>query len=196
MLPQDVHHSDNEPHINVSASKPHARPNILVAVADDWGIAMGGTGSNVSTPTFDRLARDGTLFTHAFAAAPTCTPARSALLFSRWPWRLGAGINMWSVLPLGMPRSYVEILRRVGYHTGCSGKTYGPAGLTGSNYGRHLAGHAGGWDLKAFLKKTAHRPWAFWFGHALTHRDFNGHCQEQCGAKNGTSEDEWVHSYN
>ena len=71
------------------------RPNLYLAIADDWGYATSYTGQNLSTPAFDALAQDGVIFTRAFTAAPTCTPARNALLFSRWPWRLGAASKMW-----------------------------------------------------------------------------------------------------
>ena len=44
-----------------------AQPNIVFAIADDWGwphaSAYGDKG--VKTPTFDRLARDGVLVEHA-----------------------------------------------------------------------------------------------------------------------------------
>ncbi|HEU5117665.1 MAG TPA: sulfatase-like hydrolase/transferase, partial [Isosphaeraceae bacterium] len=65
------------------------RPNVLFAFADDWGryasiyAEVEGPGSPndvLKTPNFDRLAREGVLFRHAFVSAPSCTPCRSALL--------------------------------------------------------------------------------------------------------------------
>ena len=56
------------------------RPNILFAIADDWGVHAGAYGDNVvKTPTFDRLAREGILFEHAYISSPSCAPSRAAI---------------------------------------------------------------------------------------------------------------------
>ena len=46
------------------------RPNILYCLADDWGFPHAGAYGDrvVKTPVFDRVAREGVLFTHAFSA--------------------------------------------------------------------------------------------------------------------------------
>src|SRR5215217_3892156 len=76
------------------------RPNVLFVFADDWGrhasayAAIDGPGSLndlVQTPNFDRVAREGVLFRHAFVSAPSCTPCRSALLTGQHFWRTGRG---------------------------------------------------------------------------------------------------------
>ena len=43
------------------------RPNILLAVADDWSFPHAGVYGDrtVSTPSFDRIAREGARFTRA-----------------------------------------------------------------------------------------------------------------------------------
>ena len=59
-----------------------ARPNLLVFISDDesW-LERGIYGWNrVPTPHFDRVARAGALFTRGYASAPSCAPARAALL--------------------------------------------------------------------------------------------------------------------
>ena len=58
------------------------RPNILLAIADDWSFPHASVYGDrtVRTPNIDRLAREGVRFTHAFAASPSCTPSRAALL--------------------------------------------------------------------------------------------------------------------
>lgn len=52
------------------------RPNILFCISDDQSaLHVGASGDPVArTPGFDRVARRGFLFTHAFADAPSCTP--------------------------------------------------------------------------------------------------------------------------
>ena len=76
------------------------RPNILFVFADDWGKyasayrALDGENSLnavVKTPNFDRLAKEGVLFTRAYVNAPSCTPCRSALLSGQYFWRTGRG---------------------------------------------------------------------------------------------------------
>ena len=59
-----------------------ARTNVLLICADHWpGPLLGAAGhERVLTPTLDRLAANGTLFTQAYTATPTCIPARRALM--------------------------------------------------------------------------------------------------------------------
>ncbi|MEO7652666.1 MAG: sulfatase-like hydrolase/transferase, partial [Bryobacteraceae bacterium] len=67
-----------------------SRPNILFAIADDqsWPHAGAYGDKVVRTPAFDRVAREGVLFTHSFSASPSCTPSRSAVLMGRHVWQL------------------------------------------------------------------------------------------------------------
>ena len=54
------------------------RPNILFAIADDWGAHAGAYGTPwVSTPGFDRVAKEGLLFTHAYTPVAKCAPSRA-----------------------------------------------------------------------------------------------------------------------
>src|SRR5947207_5776301 len=77
------------------------RPNILLALADDWSFPHAGIYGDrtVSTPSFDRVAREGTRFTHASVASPSCTPSRAALLTGQAVHRLEEGANLHSFLP-------------------------------------------------------------------------------------------------
>ena len=76
------------------------RPNVFLAIADDWGYPHAGAYGDpvVKTPTFDRVAREGVLFTHAFVSSPSCTPSRAALLTGQFHWRLEESANLWSTL--------------------------------------------------------------------------------------------------
>src|SRR5688572_8186626 len=50
-----------------SFSADAKRPNILFAIADDWGAHAGAYGTTwIKTPAFDRVAREGLLFKNAF----------------------------------------------------------------------------------------------------------------------------------
>ena len=66
-------------------------PNIVFVLADDLGWAELGCYGNTfhETPNLDRMAREGLRFTHAYAAAPVCSPYRAALLTGQHPARLG-----------------------------------------------------------------------------------------------------------
>ncbi|MFN9912141.1 MAG: sulfatase-like hydrolase/transferase, partial [Pirellulaceae bacterium] len=64
--------------IVVWANGPDQRPNILLCISDDQSWAhVGAMGDPVvQTPAFDRVAKEGLLFTHAFCDAPSCAPSR------------------------------------------------------------------------------------------------------------------------
>ena len=87
------------------------RPNVLFAIADDWGWphASAYGDSVVKTPTFDSIAANGVLFTNAFISSPSCTPSRNAILTGQYHWRLKEGGNLWSNYPEGFP-TYVQAL--------------------------------------------------------------------------------------
>ena len=56
--------------------------NVLLSHVDDLGWAdIGVFGSDFyETPNIDRLAAEGMLFTHSYAAAAICSPSRAALM--------------------------------------------------------------------------------------------------------------------
>ena len=70
------------PNRSYAATPSNSLPNILLIVSDDhgagdlecWGHPV------VKTPNLDRLAGDGTRFTHAFCTTASCSPSRSTIL--------------------------------------------------------------------------------------------------------------------
>ena len=111
------------------------KPNIVFVLADDLGWAeLGCYGNSFNeTPHLDQLAKEGLRFTHAYAAAPVCSPYRAALLTGQHPARVGIldylrpnSSNALSVSQLTLPK----ILKRNGYSTGMVGKWH----LTGYKY--------------------------------------------------------------
>ena len=56
--------------VSISAETAVKRPNILFAIADDWGWPHAGAYGDpvVKTPTFDRLAKEDILFNHAYVS--------------------------------------------------------------------------------------------------------------------------------
>lgn len=106
----------------------HARPNILVILADDIGYGdLSCTGArHAKTPAIDRLAREGIRCTNAHSPASTCTPTRRALLTGTYSWRQKAGS---SIAPGDAPLlispetvTLPSLLQKAGYHTGAIGK--------------------------------------------------------------------------
>jgi N-sulfoglucosamine sulfohydrolase len=58
-----------------------AQRNVVVVVADDLGLTLGCYGDAVArTPHIDRLAAEGTRFTHAFCTTASCSASRSVIL--------------------------------------------------------------------------------------------------------------------
>ena len=70
-------------------------PNILFCIADDASWAhVGAYGCSwVRTPGFDRVAREGVLFTNAYTPNAKCAPSRACILTGRNPWQLKAAAN-------------------------------------------------------------------------------------------------------
>ena len=147
------------------------RPNILFAIADDWGWPHAGSYGDpvVKTPTFDRLAKEGALFRHAYVSSPSCTPSRGAILTGQWHWRLEGAGNLWSVFP-DKYDTYPELLARAGYVTGVSSKGWGP-GRT-QRKGRQPAGSRYK-NFRAFMKnRESGKPFCYWLGRSDPHRGY------------------------
>jgi len=74
------------------------KPNIILFFTDDQGWAdtsvrmmaeRADSRSNFfQTPALEQMAREGMVFSNAYAAAPTCTPSRAGLQFGKTPCRL------------------------------------------------------------------------------------------------------------
>jgi arylsulfatase A len=70
-------------------------PNIVLIIGDDVGwtdYGFMGSGT-VKTPNLDRLAAEGTVFTHAFSTDSLCQPALRTLLTGRTPQAVNAAIR-------------------------------------------------------------------------------------------------------
>lgn len=106
--------------------EPALRPSILLVTTDDqsW-FSVGSDANPVRTPALDQLTRDGVRFTHAFAASPSCTSSRNAILTGQAIWWLGAGSTLFGTLPPALPIFTEEPARR-GYSIGFTGKAWGP----------------------------------------------------------------------
>ena len=99
------------------------QPNILWIVSEDNSPFFGCYGDEfATTPTFDKLAKEGVLYENAFANAPVCAPARSTIITGMYPPSMGTQ-NMRSTYRT--PESikfFPEYLRKAGYYTSNNSK--------------------------------------------------------------------------
>ncbi len=65
-----------------AAKTSGGKPNVLFIAIDDLNDWIGCLGGHpdTKTPSLDRLAKRGVLFTRAYCAAPACNPSRAALM--------------------------------------------------------------------------------------------------------------------
>ena len=173
------------------SAQARKRPNILFVIDDDWGYGHAGAyGSKwVSTPTFDRVASEGTLFTKAFTSNPKCSPCRATILTGRNSWQLKEAINHYSIFPNEFA-VYPAVLESAGYHVGLTGKGWGPGDFTSTGFAHNPAGRE---YQKSRLKpptdsiapndyaknfedflaaRPAGAPFCFWMGGQEPHRPY------------------------
>jgi arylsulfatase A-like enzyme len=152
----------------LQAGEP-ARPNILFILADNWRWPNAGAlgDPHAITPAFDRLAREGVLFTHAFNPVPSCSPTRSCLLTGRIAHQLGERASLWSGFPRDTP-VVTELLRAAGYALGHSGKGWAPGNFEANGWKENPAGPKFA-DFPQFLaRRDAKAPFFFWLGNTDT----------------------------
>ncbi len=168
----------------VAADSPTQRPNILFCLADDWGwLHAGAYGDKVvRTPNFDRVAREGVLFTRAFSAAPSCTPSRAAMLTGQAPHRLEEGVNLWGFLPKKF-ETYPDRLQQSGYFIGLMRKGWGPGSLPAAGREKNPAGPIFKSFAGFFEKVPKGKPFCFWFGSQDPHRAYVKGSGVQSGLK-------------
>jgi len=157
------------------------QPNIIFAIADDWGWPHAGAYGDpvVQTPAFDKVAREGVLFNHAYISSPSCTPSRNAILTGQYHWRLGTGANLWSTLDTDIP-VYPLLLEEAGYQIGHYRKSWGPGKLDG--WEKHPAGELYDQGFEDFLaKRDESKPFCFWLGTSDPHRPYEAGTGEQSG---------------
>lgn len=156
-----------------AADRTSVHPNIVLVIADDWSAPHAGAygDKTARTPAFDRVAREGALFTSAFCAAPSCTPSRNAILTGQAPHRLEEGANLWSLLQSKFA-VYPDLLEAAGYQVGLTGKGWGPGSFEAGGRKRNPAGPAFK-SFEEFLKTCRKdQPFCFWFGSHDPHRPY------------------------
>lgn len=190
------------------AGYDRTRPNILMVVSDDQSYPHASAYGSpmVATPAFDRIASEGVLFPNAFVSAPSCCPARGAILSGQQFYRLHEASMNHTVWPDEEIPIYTDEFARDGYHVGFTGKGWGPGNWevsgrtlppTGQAYNERKLEPPGSGisdtdyaaNFEAFLDNNVNAaPFCFWVGIQEPHRVFD----VGIGQKNGKQPDRMV----
>lgn len=175
-----------------SATGATERANILFCIADDASYPhMGAYGTEwVTTPGFDRVAKEGLLFTHAYTPNAKCAPSRACILTGRNTWQLKEACNHIPFFPAEF-KTYAEALAEHGYHVGKTAKGWAPGvandvngkprDLAGKSFDQRRAAppakaiNASDYaaNFKDFLDaKPDEQPFCFWYGSTEPHRAY------------------------
>ena len=124
----------------VNCTRAAERPNILFFFADDWGRYASiyadadkpSLNDVISTPNFDRVAREGVVFENAFVPVASCGPCRASLATGRYFWNCGSGAFLngkasnWKGHdnPMQSLPKFGDLIRESGYYAQKSVKTF------------------------------------------------------------------------
>lgn len=168
-----------------------SRPNILFAIADDASHMSAYGHRFVNTPSFDRVASDGVLFTSAFTTNPKCAPSRASILTGMHTWQLEDACNHFGIFPAKFA-VFPDLLEAAGYHVGYTGKGWAPGDWERGGFERNPAGpqysqhhltppertciskldYAA--NFGQFLdERPAGAPFCFWYGAFEPHRRYD-----------------------
>lgn len=141
--------------ITLACAVVHAaeKPNIIFILCDDLGYGdvhcLNPQHGLIPTPSFDRLAKEGMVFTDAHSGSAVCTPTRYGILTGRYSWRtrLQSGVLGGFSPPLieAGRLTVPAMLKQHGYATAAIGKWH--LGLawphkTGAQFGDGILGNA------------------------------------------------------
>jgi uncharacterized sulfatase len=117
------------------------QPNILFAIADDWSYphASAYGTPEINTPNFDRIAREGMVFSQAFTAAPQCSPNRASILTGRHIWQNYEAGTHASHFPKYLT-VFTNLLEEGGYALGSTGKLWQPGNYKDTGWTRNPVG--------------------------------------------------------
>ena len=183
--------------ITFTAVAQKKQPNILFIIADDISRnSYGAYGCEyIKTPGFDKMAKEGVLFTNAITNNPKCAPSRAMLLTGRYSWQLEAACNHNPIMPEKWA-FYPDILANNGYFVGHTGKGWGPGEYSGKNNPagplfeklklippyKSISNKDYVGNFEDFLdQKTDGKPFCFWLGTHEAHRAFELDVHKKAG---------------
>lgn len=187
---------------NTEPIQSKEQPNVLFCIMDDASFHMSAYGTKwCQTPAFDRLAKEGILFTNAYTPNAKCAPSRAALITGRNSWQLEEAANHVVNFPAKF-KTFPEALRENGYITAHTGKGWGPGNpgkingeprlLIGEFINKHqMKPWASGMsredyaaNFDEFLNTLSdNQPWFFWYGAREPHRGYEYGSGQKVGNK-------------
>jgi len=164
----------------VSATQAAEQPNIVLIISDDHDYEHLGFMGNtyVHTPTLDRLAEAGTVFTTAHLPMSRCHPTLASFLSGRWPHQTGIYYN-YGTEKLDPHNSLPNLLKKAGYATYVEGKYWeGDPRAMGFTHGAGKTARTfvrkGQDNLFAFIDEVAgKRPMFIWWAPLIPHTPHN-----------------------
>jgi len=190
--------------VSEAGNTKSTRPNILFCLADDATYYhFSANGSRwVNTPVFDKVAKQGILFSNCYTANPKSGPSRSSILTGLYSWQSREAGNHNCNFPADL-KVVTEALNENGYEIAYTGKGWAPGnpGKTQEGKSRELTGKA--YQSKTLLPLTTEidnndyaanfadflnhnngeKPWFFWFGSWEPHRNYEYGSGENMGRK-------------
>lgn len=163
------------------------RLNILYIHTHDTGRYIEPYGYQVPTPNLMELAREGTVFRHAYCAGPTCSPSRAGLLTGMAPHSCGMmGLAHRGFVLDDYKKHLAQFLKEKGYETVLCGMQHEAPKTEMLGYDYVLADYQGEEVVEDFvqkdlenarkvaeyLTKPKEKPFFVSFGMQSTHRIF------------------------
>lgn len=108
----------------------NAKPNIVFILCDDLGYGdvqcLNPEHGKIPTPSIDKVAAEGMIFTDAHSGSSVCTPTRYGLMTGRYSWRTTLQHNVVTgfapnLIAADRP-TVAGFLKSQGYHTAIVGK--------------------------------------------------------------------------
>ena len=105
------------------------KPNVVLIFADDLSYsAIGALGNDIiKTPNLDKLAAEGTTFTHAYNMGgwngAVCVASRAMIMSGRFVWRARAFTQSWRDKDQSAyDKTWARLMEEAGYNTYMTGK--------------------------------------------------------------------------
>lgn len=157
-----------------AGAAPESRPNILWLISEDTSPDFGCYGHPlVQSPNLDRLATEGTRYNAAFAAAPVCSAARSAMMTGMYQTTIGAHNHRSHRDDGYMLPAPVEVItkyfRDAGYFTSNGhGEKWDKPGKTDWNF----TAPKNAFDGTDWRQRKSGQPFLAQYNFSMTHREF------------------------
>ena len=127
--------------------------NIIYIHTHDSGRLFSPYGYKAPTENIEAFAKDATLFRNAYAAAPTCSPSRSALLTGKYPHTNGMfGLSNRGFSITNYREHMVSFLKENGYHSVLCGIQHEAAHFNRPLDGGRIIGYDDNITTKTSLK--------------------------------------------